>query len=307
MKENFSSTLCLTIAILVLSACSAPQAPSTPVTRTPPPLSPTLEPTSSTSVKSINVNGRQISYICFGEGTPTVVLDSNHDMDWLYWDKVLQKVAPHTRICAYNRAGLGESDPAPTPRTSLDMAIDLHNLLISAGLAGPYILVGHAAGGLNALVYANQYPQDVVGMVLADPNNPDLVQRMLEYLPPESASEPSEVAICRRNLEDFYEFWISSKNPEGWDLPSSFEQVRAISSLGNLPLIVITDILDNACTGELDEKEDQIFINLLAEYAALSTNGTQIITKSSGHMLPQNNPDAIIDAILQVLEQARSK
>ena len=157
------------------------------------------------------------------------------------------------------------------------------------------------------LVYANQYPQEVVGMVLADPNNPDLVQRMLEYMPPESTDEPSEVANCRRNLEDFYEFWISSTNKEGWDLPTSYEQVRAISTLGDIPLFVITDILDNACMGELDEKEDQIYISLLAEYAALSANGTQIITNSSGHLLPQNNPDAIIDAILQVLEQVRSK
>ena len=201
----------LILTVLLLSACSTPQAsptpippsvtplsptatplpptdtpllPSaTPVTPTLPPPSPTPEPTFSKLEGKADVGGWQIYYICLGEGSPTVVLDSGYLEDSGYWKSVMQGVAPHTRICAYDRAGLGESDPAPTPRSSLDMATDLYNLLTNAGLAGPYVLVGHSAGGLTVLVYANQHPQDIVGMVLADPSCPDWALRTLESLP----------------------------------------------------------------------------------------------------------------------------
>ena len=82
--------------------------------------------------------------------------------------------------------------------------------------------------------------------------------------------------------------------------------MRSINSLGDLPLIVITDTRDKVCKGDLVEKEKQIWTDSHAEYAALPTNGTQVITHS-GHMLPSTNPHAVVDAILQVIEQARSK
>jgi pimeloyl-ACP methyl ester carboxylesterase len=218
----------------------------------------------------------------------------------------MQGVAPQTRICAYDRLGLGGSDPplVSRPRTSLDIATELDTFLANAGLAGPYILVGHSAGGFNVLVYANQHPQDVVGMVLVDPCNLDIFQQMLDYLPSEYPGESSEVADCRHILKDAIEFLNLPRNKEGWDLVMSFEQVRVIRSLADLPLIVITDLHDSMCQGELGEKEDQIWTNLHAGYAALSTNGSQVIT-NFGHILPIENPEVVLDVILQVLEQTR--
>jgi pimeloyl-ACP methyl ester carboxylesterase len=218
----------------------------------------------------------------------------------------MQGVAPQTRICAYDRLGLGGSDPPLVfrLRTSLDMATELYNLLVNAGLAGPYILVGHSAGGFKVLVYASQHPQDVIGMVLVDPCNPDIFQQMLDCLPPEYAGESSEVANCRHVLKDAIEFLNLPNNKEGWDLVMSFEQVRMIRSLADLPLIVITDLHDSMCQGELGEKEDQIWTSLHANYAALSTHGSQVIT-NSGHILPVENPEVVFDVILQVLEQTR--
>jgi len=209
----------------------------------------------------------------------------------------MEKVAPHTRICAYNRAGLFDSDPAPTPRTSLDMINDLHNLLINAGIDGPYILVGHSLGGMNALIYSDQYPQDVVGLVLVDPGARDTYQRMLETLPAQSADELRDVVDCRETLEWIIDWWNSSDNEEGIDIATSADQVDKISSLGDFPLIVITDTLDRFCRGELGDQEKQIWKDLHAEYAALSTNGIQVFT-DSGHQIPMYDPEAIIDAIL---------
>ena len=218
----------------------------------------------------------------------------------------MKSVAPHTRVCAYDRAGRGMSDAAPLPRTSLDVATDIYTFLNNAGLAGPYILVGHSAGGLNVLVSASQYPEDIVRMVLADASNPDACQRQLESLPYEYTGEPSDVANCRGEFKSCIKFWKSSGNMEGWDFATSGEQVKSVISLGDLPLIVITDTFYNACKGELGAIEDQIWKDLHPEYVALSTNGTQVFT-DSGHMLPTTNPHAVVEAILQVLEQARNK
>ena len=104
------------------------------------------------------MGGRQIYYTCYGEGSPTVVLDSGMWDDSGIWKSVMQGVAPFTRICAYDRANLGRSDKAPKPRTYLDMTRDLHALLVKAPIEGPYILVGHSMGGMLVRLFADQYP-----------------------------------------------------------------------------------------------------------------------------------------------------
>ncbi|HEU0133896.1 MAG TPA: alpha/beta hydrolase, partial [Allosphingosinicella sp.] len=71
--------------------------------------------------------------------------------------------------CAYDRAGLGYSDPAPGARTPVAIAEDLRALVKAAGLGRPVVLVGHSLGGFNVKLYAALYPEDVAGLVLVDP------------------------------------------------------------------------------------------------------------------------------------------
>ncbi|HEX6719678.1 MAG TPA: alpha/beta hydrolase, partial [Pyrinomonadaceae bacterium] len=82
-------------------------------------------------------------------------------------------VSRFTRVCSYDRAGFAWSDPGPTPRTMRQEASELHTLLQAARIKAPYVLVGHSLGGLIARVYAEQYADEVAGMVLVDPTHED--------------------------------------------------------------------------------------------------------------------------------------
>lgn len=114
--------------------------------------------------------GRQLNIVCMGQGSRTVLLDAGGS-DWsLVWARVLPLVAARTRACAYDRAGLGQSDPGPSPRTPSAIAEDLHALIDKAGLGPGLVLVGHSLGGFHVKLHAALYPDDVAGLVLVDPS-----------------------------------------------------------------------------------------------------------------------------------------
>jgi hypothetical protein len=118
----------------------------------------------------VDVGGYNLHLNCTGKagGAPTVVLDSGLGGTVLDWQLVQPELAKSTRVCTYDRAGMGWSDPGPQPRTSRQIVKELHTLLGNAGVRGPYLLVGHSFGGTNMQVYASQYPDEVAGMVLVD-------------------------------------------------------------------------------------------------------------------------------------------
>lgn len=117
----------------------------------------------------VDVGGYQMHITCMGEGSPTVVLDHAGGTNSAEWGLVQPIVAGQTRVCAYDRAGFGWSDPAPTRRTAAQSAQELHTLLSSAGLEGPYVLVGHSYGANVARVFAADFPEESAGLVLVDP------------------------------------------------------------------------------------------------------------------------------------------
>ena len=118
-----------------------------------------------------DVGDYRLHLYCTGatsEGSPTVVLEAGSGFPALTWYLVQKDVAGFARVCSYDRAGYGWSDPASGPLSPAQVATDLHKLLEIAQVPGPYILVGHSAGGYYVRAYANQYPSEVVGMVLVD-------------------------------------------------------------------------------------------------------------------------------------------
>lgn len=117
----------------------------------------------------IDVGGRRLNLYCSGQGSPTVLFESGGS-DWSStWVLVHPAVAQTTRACVYDRAGLGYSDPSPIPRTPMAIAEDLHKLVQAAAFPKPVILVGHSLGGFTTKLYAALYPEDVAGLVLVDP------------------------------------------------------------------------------------------------------------------------------------------
>ena len=121
----------------------------------------------------VRVGDHRLHLYCSGRGEPTVILDSGLGGNSLDWVSVQPGVAEYTRVCTYDRAGYGWSELGPLPRTSKRIAEELHTLLERAGVAGPYVLVGHSFGGYNVRLFASHYPEKTAGVILLDSAHED--------------------------------------------------------------------------------------------------------------------------------------
>ena len=128
-----------------------------------------------------SVGDHDLHLDCRGQGQPTVVLVSGLGEFSGSWARILDGVAPTTRVCAYDRAGQGWSDDVEHPQDGIAAAEDLHALLAAAGETGPFVLVGHSIGGPYAMTYADQYADEVAGMVLLDSTSPDQFDAIPSY------------------------------------------------------------------------------------------------------------------------------
>src|SRR5215210_3533682 len=116
----------------------------------------------------VDVGGYRLHINCVGQGSPTVVLDSGSGAFSAHWVRVQREVSGTTRVCAYDRAGMGWSEMGPNPRDAKQISSELHTLLKGAGIKGPYVLVGHSFGGMYMQTYAHRHPDEVTGVVLVD-------------------------------------------------------------------------------------------------------------------------------------------
>jgi pimeloyl-ACP methyl ester carboxylesterase len=121
----------------------------------------------------IDVGGHRLHLNCQGTAGPPVLFDAALGASSLSWTYVLPEVATFARACAFDRAGFAWSDAGPLPRSTTRIVEELRALLAAAGIAPPYILVGHSFGGLTARLFLHRYPQDVAGLVLLDPAYPE--------------------------------------------------------------------------------------------------------------------------------------
>ena len=230
----------------------------------------------------VDVGGYSLHIYCTGEGGPSVVVDTGMGDFSTGWQGIQPEVSKSVRICTYDRAGYGWSDSSPNPRTAIQMANELHLLLNNAGIDPPYILVGQSLGGFTMRMFASQYPDEVLGMVLVDAGHEDQLERFpLEYVRLTDRQEsyfsvlgfmsrfgimrlignssngenlaPPQVAKLPKDVQSLYLRMMS--HPSFFDttlaelrsLSEITAQVRATGSLGDLPLIVLTaDSLDDA-------------------------------------------------------------
>jgi pimeloyl-ACP methyl ester carboxylesterase len=116
----------------------------------------------------VDVGGYSLHINCVGQGSPTVLLDGGSGEWSAHWVRVQREVSGTTRVCAYDRAGMGWSQMGPDPRDAKQITSELHTLLGKAGIEGPYVLVGHSFGGMYMQTYTAQYPDEVAGMALVD-------------------------------------------------------------------------------------------------------------------------------------------
>jgi pimeloyl-ACP methyl ester carboxylesterase len=235
----------------------------------------------------IDVDGHRIQIECRGVGSPTVVMDSGLNMTMETWGRVPADVADFTRVCTYNRAGLGYSDSGPKPRTSKTIVNELDALLVKAGVTGPYVLVGHSVGGLNVRLYASEHPDKVVGMVLIDASDENEYQRL--------------AALKSGAEKEKYLQHEGGGNYEGVDLLASAEELRGAAPIHAMPLLVLTARRRE----QQNTEEAQMIEQMQADLAKLAPNSKQIIAENSGHFIQLDRPFLVTDSILSVVRASR--
>lgn len=265
---------------------------------------------------------------CTGEGTPTVILDSGLGDSFISWRKVQPQIAGFTRVCSYDRAGIGYSSPSSGPRTSQAIAGELHALLHAAGLPGPYVLVGHSMGGYDVRVFANAYRGEVAGMVLVDASHPEQEKRFpreledmegswlreaefLEYSSPFGI--PRLLGLCDDNAVDrAVECNFHTERERVAEMKAfaaSGAEAGASGALGDLPLVVLSHDPEKPSAelpADLAQQTNQAWEKMQEELAHLSTRGSQTIAKNSAHYIQIDRPDVVVEAVRNVVQQARA-
>lgn len=267
----------------------------------------------------VDVGGYQLHLYCSGEGSPTVVIESGWGGSSAIWGWVQPEVAKITRVCAYDRAGMGWSESSPEPRTARQFSRELHILLERAHEPGPYVLVGHSLGGHIVRVYANEYVSEVAGLVLVDPQNlsehattapnsgsrpgkyslPVLAAHMglirllavplgaVQDLPPHDKQAYKATSVSPRSVHTFLD--------EGVGMSEGAVQARAVTTLGDMPLILLSrgKNLDDETMASQDR------------YLNLSSNSLRLVAEKSDHGIMVEQPDSVVDAIMQMVEMVR--
>ena len=293
--------------------------------------------------KLIDVGGHRLHLYCTGQGSPTVVMDAMGGASSLAWGLVQPHVATFSRVCSYDRAGLGWSDPGPTPRTAQQFATELHALLIAAEVSGPYVLVGHSLGGFTVRMYASQHPHEVVGMVLVDAGHEDelshsefrhymdvvtqplpyvriaawfgvirlagrwgLIPTFGSYAPQLSPEEQARIDAMAYRTQT-----LTTMRDEAFAVEETTVQVQATGSLGERPLAVLS------ANGPRwmpwlppdfpMEQFKTMWLQLQKDLTTLSSNSWQTFADHSSHFIQFDQPELVIDAIRQVVEATRQK
>jgi pimeloyl-ACP methyl ester carboxylesterase len=270
-----SSAAAALVTVMALAGCSAGQA------------------SDPSAIKgSFDIGGRSLYLECTGTGTPTIVMDAGLGNSHTTWAKVVPDVHGANRTCTYDRANIGASDKAPTPRTSSDVVDDLHRLLAAAKVPAPYVLVGHSFAGMSMRLFASTFPNEVVGLVLVDPAPPTFID--------------DECAIVDASLCDKLRADASpARNPDGLDIDASAKALTAADPLPAVPMIVLAATVHHQATitdPAIEARIEELWQRRLQELAAsLPTGSIEVV--ASGHDIQSLHPETVAAAVRSVLDQ----
>jgi pimeloyl-ACP methyl ester carboxylesterase len=261
----------------------------------------------------VDIGGYRLHLWCTGDGAPAVILDTGLGGSSASWGFVQPDVARFTRVCSYDRAGMGYSDPGPTPRTARRIANELAELLVRSGIGGPVVLVGASIAGLNVRVFASDHPERVAGLVLVDASHEDQVHEvppMARFVPLLSTigvlrlfgvsfgqrieSLPPSVRQFAR-ATSFRAAGYQAAADEIIHVRESASEVRSSRRKLTVPVLVIT----------AGRGADENWRQLQRDQASLSERGCLMIAQESGHVVSVDQPEVVVDAIRIVVETAR--
>jgi pimeloyl-ACP methyl ester carboxylesterase len=227
---------------------------------------------------NFDIGGYSLWMHCEGVGSPTVVLEAGLGSGSMAWRDIAPALETETRVCAYDRAGLGQSDrrSASPPTSAGDMADELARLLDAAGERGPYLLVGHSYGGMIVRLFAARHREVAEGIVFVD-----------------AASEHQFSTGWDPNSVE----WRDGSRTV--DRDRSAAELAAVDTLGAIPIIVLTE-------GQRVGFYESLWAEYQDELASLSTDALHMVARDAGHVIQDDAPALVIEAVRAVLESVRS-
>ena len=272
----------------------------------------------------IDLGGYRMHIDCRGTGSPTVILDAGLG-DWsTHWTAVQELLKGNTRVCSYDRAGYGWSDPGPRPRDSQRIVAELHSLLDKAEVPPPYILVGHSFGGLNMRLYASTFPGEVAGLVLVDASTPESLpyRRDEDGTTPSTAPanqmmimhavEPEETNFPVAAMPAMQDHLLRTKSQvtsrgEYRALGYSVLEVEKAAPFGDLPLTILVRGKREWPAGEDGDARENSWQTQQRGLMRLSHLSKFIIATHSGHHIHLDEPMLVADAIRDMISADRQE
>ena len=261
----------------------------------------------------VDIGGYRLHLWCTGDGAPAVILDTGLGGSSADWGFVQPDVARFTRVCSYDRAGMGYSDPGPSPRTARRIASELAELLARSGIGGPVVLVGASIAGFDVRVFASDHPERAAGLVLVDASHEDQAHEV----PPMARFVPllSTIGVLRlfgvsfgqrveslapsvrqfARATSFRAAGYQAAADEIIHIRESASEVRSSRRKLTIPVLVVTG----------GRGADENWRQLQRDQASLSERGCLMIAQQSGHVVSVDQPEVVVDAIRTVVETAR--
>ncbi|MFL6210421.1 MAG: alpha/beta fold hydrolase [Pyrinomonadaceae bacterium] len=245
----------------------------------------------------VKVGAHRLHMAVTGQGRATVILEAGFGGTTESWAQVQPAVASVARVVSYDRAGLGQSEQGLQPRTAEQIARELHTALATAKLAPPYVLVSHSAGGAYARVFAHMYPQEVTALILIVPPQEDF----LVWL---KAHQPEQYGMPADRL---------AKLPAGmraeWEARDAvIAEMRAAWPLPSVPIILLTSTRDDqSLASELSPEALQVLLTARRKWLHRVPGARQISAQKSGHNIPGQEPELVIETIKQVLAEVEKR
>ena len=244
------------------------------------------------TLRKIDASGHNLNLLVGGEVTPTVVFEAGFGAGLASWSTVQSTITKFARTVSYDRAGIGQSEAGPKPRAAKQIALELHTALQNAGIGPPYVLVGHSFGGIYVRVFADMYPKEVAGMVLIDPSQETFDDWTRTHQEAQRTALDEQIAKASQGVRD-----------ESAEVNTSYQQARAAKVPAGVPVILLTAMKDDTMPAGVRK----VWAEKHEEWIAKVPAGKHIKVEKSGHFIQAEQPQVVIDAIKQVVDQARRK
>lgn len=283
-----------------------------------------------------NVEGRQMRLYCTGDGSPAIVIETGLGSTSTGWLLVQEKLSALTRVCTYDRSGLGWSEPRPRPRDAEAIERQLHALLDLGGVQRPIVLVGHSAGGLYNREYAREFPAEVAALVFVDSATPE----QMDELPGFRAQYENDKRAAPRELwTDRLRVWSGlerlmgnchSKVDKGFekyaalydakecrpdyvdgdlgefmDLEATLNEARRFTSFGNKPVLVLSADPTHKHRSPRGDAEAPIWNREQERLKSLSPQSWRVIAGGAGHTIFKDRQELVVDQLTLLINYLR--